>query len=173
MRRAWQVTQLVLLPTLVLGVALAIAPQRATLEVHVWLLAVLVLALAVLVSLAAVQAAHPRTPSPFAASLRRPQLGGASRPDALLRLERVATMAGSTAFDVHFRLRPAITALAGELLSSRRGIDLDHDPDRARAALGEDVWDLVRPDRPQPSERHDTGMGEDALDRVVTMLEHL
>ena len=171
MRRVWQVTQLMLLPTIVLGVALAVVPQRATLEVHVWLLAVL--ALALLVSLAVVQAVHPRTASPFAASLRRPHAAGESRPDALVRLERVMTMAGSTAFDVHFRLRPAITTLAGELLSSRRGIDLDHDPDRARAALGEDVWDLVRPDRPQPSARHGAGIREDALDRVVTTLEHL
>ena len=171
MRRVWQVTQLMLLPTIVLGVALAVVPQRATLEVHVWLL--VVLALALLVSLAVVQAAHPRTPSPFAASLRRPQPAGESRPDALVHLERVMTMAGSTAFDVHFRLRPAITTLAGELLSSRRGIDLDHDPDRARAALGEDVWDLVRPDRPQPSEWHGACIGEDALGRVVTTLEHL
>ena len=171
MRRAWQVTRLVLLPTIVLGVALAIAPQRATLEVHVWLL--VVLALALHVSLAVVHAAYARTPSPFVASLRRPPAPAEHRPDALLRLERVMSMAGSTAFDVHFRLRPTITALASELLSSRRGIDLDHEPDRARAALGEDVWDLVRPDRPQPSEPHDTGMGEDALDSVVTTLEHI
>ena len=171
MRRARWVTQLVLLPTIVLGVALAVAPQRATLEVHVWLL--VVLALALLVSLAVVQAAHPRTPSPFAASLRRPPAAAEHRPDALVRLERVMSMAGSTAFDVHYRLRPAITALAAELLSARRGIDLDRDPERARAALGEDVWDLVRPDRPQPPERHDAGIGEDALDRVVTTLEHL
>ena len=66
-------------------------------------------------------------------------------------------MAGSAAFDVHFRLRPVIAELAAELLSSRRGIDLERDPERAHAVLGDDVWELVRPDRPQPAERHGSG----------------
>ena len=44
MRRAWSVIQLVLLPSLALVVALLIAPQRATLAIHVWLLIVLGLA---------------------------------------------------------------------------------------------------------------------------------
>ena len=82
-------------------------------------------------------------------------------------------MAGSAAFDVHFRLRPVIAELAAELLSSRRGIDLERDPDRAHAALGDDVWELVRPDRPQPAERHGSGIDEAQLGRVVTALERV
>ncbi len=170
MRRAWQVTQLLLLPTIALAAALALAPQRATLAVHVWLLVILVLA--VLAFLAIVQAAYPRTPSAFAAALRRPPVV-AARPAALARLEREVSMAGSAAFDVHYRLRPAVAELAAELLSARRGIDLGHDPERARAVLGDDAWDLVRPDRPQPSERHGAGIDEASLDRVVTALEHV
>ena len=79
--------------------------------------------------LAAVHTAFPRTPSAFTASLRRPQVA-AERPGALLRLEREASMAGTSAFDVHYRLRPTVTELAAELLSARRGIDLEQ---RARA----------------------------------------
>ena len=170
MRRVWPTIRLVLLPTIGLGIALALAPARATLEVHVWLL--VVLGLGLLAFLVAAQAAYPRTHSPFTASLRRPQVAG-QRPGALLRLEREASMAGSAAFDVHFRLRPTITGLAAELLSARRGIDLAQDPERAHAVLGDDAWDLVRPDRPQPSERHGAGIDEATLDRVVTALERV
>jgi hypothetical protein len=170
MRRAWRVIQLVLLPSLGLVVALLIAPQRATLAIHVWLL--IVLGLAFLVFLRLIQALYPQTPSAFDGSLRRQQ-PVAERPGSLSRLEREVSMAGSAAFDVHFRLRPVIAELATELLSSRRGIDLERDPDRAHAALGDDVWELVRPDRPQPTERHGSGIDEAQLGRVVAALERV
>ena len=83
-------------------------------------------------------------------------------------------MAARPAFDVHFRLRPMITELAAELLSSRRGIDLERDPERAQALLGDDVWELVRPDRPQPAERHGPGHRRARRSsRVVTALERV
>ena len=82
-------------------------------------------------------------------------------------------MAGSAAFDVHFRLRPAITDLATELLSARRGIDLERSPEQARVALGDDVWEIVRPDRAPPAERHGSGIDEAQLERVVTGLERV
>jgi hypothetical protein len=168
MRRAWQVGQLFLLPSVVLLVAVLIAPQRATLAIHVWLLVVLGLAFIAFMRLA--QLLYPHTPSPFDGSLRRAQRS-TERPGSLSRLEREVSMAGSAAFDVHFRLRPVITELAAELLSSRRGIDLARDPERAQAALGEEVWEIVRPDRPQPAERHGSGIDEARLGRVVTALE--
>ena len=170
MRRAWSVIQLVLLPSLGLVVALLIAPQRATLAIHVWLL--IVLGIAFLAFMRLVQALYPRIPSPFDGSLRRQQ-PSAERPGSLSRLEREVSMAGSAAFDVHFRLRPVVTELAAELLSSRRGIELERDPDRAHAALGDDVWELVRPDRLPPDERHGSGIDEAQLGRVVTALERV
>ena len=170
MRRAWRVTELVLLPTIGLAVAVGLAPHRAALEVHVWLL--VVLALALLAFMRIVRATYPRAPSPFTVSLRRPHVA-AERPGALQKLEREVSMAGTAAFDVHYRLRPVIAELATELLSSRRGIDLERDPDRARAALGDDVWELVRPARPQPNERHGSGIDEAQLGRVVTALERV
>ena len=170
MRRAWSVIELILLPSLALVAALLIAPQRATLAIHIWLL--IVLALAVLAFMRLVQALYPRVPSPFDGSLHRRQ-PAAERPGSLSRLEREVSMAGSAAFDVHFRLRPVIAELATELLSSRRGIDLERDPDRAHAALGDDVWELVRPDRTQPTERHGSGIDEAQLGRVVTALERV
>jgi len=170
MRTVWRVTELLLVPSLALVVALLLAPQRAALAIHVWLL--LVLGLAFLAFMRLVQELYPHVPSPFDGSLRRRQVS-AERPGSLSRLEREVSMAGSAAFDVHFRLRPVITELATELLSSRRGIDLESDPERAHEALGDDVWEIVRPERPQPAERHGAGIDEDELGRVVTALERV
>jgi hypothetical protein len=170
MRPTRRAVELVLLPTIGLAVAVALAPDRWALEVHVWLL--VVLGLAFLAFLGIVRAAYASGASPFAASLRQPRVA-VERPTALVRLEREVSMAGTAAFDVHFRLRPALVELTAELLSSRRGIDLERDPDRAHAVLGDDAWELVRPDRPQPPERHGAGISEAELDRVVTALEHV
>ena len=82
-------------------------------------------------------------------------------------------MANAAAFDVHYRLRPTVTELAAELLSAGRGIDLERQPERARAVLGDDTWEIVRPDRPQPAERHGEGIAEETLERVVTALERV
>jgi hypothetical protein len=170
MRRGRTVAELLALPTIGLGVALALAPDRARLETHIWLLVVLGLALLAFVGV--VRSGYPSTPSPFAASLRQRHLS-VERPGSLVRLEREVSMAGSAAFDVHYRLRPALVALAAGLLSSRRGIDLEREPDRAQAVLGDDVWELVRPDRPQPAERLGAGIDPAQLDRVVTALERV
>jgi hypothetical protein len=170
MRRAWRVAELLALPTIGLGLALALAPDRAELEVHVWLL--VVLGLALLAFTAAVRSAYPSKPSPFAASLRQPRVA-VERPGALVRLEREVSMAGSAAFDVHYRLRPKLIELAAGLLSSRRGIDLEREPQRAQLALGDEAWELVRPDRPQPAQRLGAGIDPAHLERVVSALEQV
>jgi hypothetical protein len=170
MRRALRVAELLVVPTIALAVAVGLAPNRATFEVHLWLLAVLVLAL--LAFMRVVAATYARRPSPFEASLV-PASTPAERPPGLTRLEREVSMARSSAFDLHARLRPTVVELAAELLSGRRGIDLERDPARARAVLGDDAWELVRPDRPAPADRHAPGIPDDDLLRIVTALEHV
>jgi hypothetical protein len=170
LRRAWLVGRLLLFPTIALGVALAIAPSRAALEVHVWLL--VVLAFALLAFLGVVAGAYARGPSPFDASLvRHPE--PLQRPSSLARLEREVSMAGTAAFDVHFRLRPTVTELASELLFARRGIDMRRDPAAARAVLGDEAWALVEPDRQTPTDRHAAGIDEAEAERILTALERI
>ena len=170
MHRTRRVAELLAVPTIGLGVALALAPDRAELEVHLWLLAVLGLAL--LVFLGALRSAYPPAASAFTAGLTQPRTDS-ERPTALVRLEREISMAGSAAFDVHYRLRPALVELAAGLLASRRGIDLEREPERAEGALGDDVWELVRPDRPEPVNRHGAGIDAARLERVVSALERI
>lgn len=163
-----RVVELLALPTIALGVALVVAPDRARLAAHIWLLVVVGLGLLSLVR--AIGSAFPMTLSPFTASLRRPRVV-VERPAGLTRLERELSMAGTAEFDVHYRLRPALIELAGGLLASRRGIDLARDPERARAVLGDEAWELIRPDRPQPGERVGAGIDEARLGRVISTLE--
>lgn len=170
MRSAWRVAQLLALPTVGLAVAFALAPERGELEAHIWLLVVLGVSLVAL--LGVVHAAFPTAPSPFVASLTRPVVR-LERPASLAQLERGVAMAEASAFDLHYRLRPVLVELTGELLATRHGIDLQRDSGPAHAILGDDVWEIVRPDRPEPRERLADGISAETLARVITSLEHV
>jgi hypothetical protein len=82
------------------------------------------------------------------------------------------TLATGTAFDVHFRLRPLLAPLAAGILL-RRGVDPARRPDEARALLGPDLWELLRPDRPAPDDRTAAGISLVAVERMVDDLERL
>lgn len=170
MHIAWRLVQLLALPTVGLAVAFALAPDRGELAVHIWLLVVLGLSLAALLNV--VHAAFPSSPSPFVASLKRTGVS-VERPTSLTRIERGVAMAEASAFDVHYRLRPMLIELAGELLAARRGIDLKREPRPSHAVLGDEVWEIVRPDRPEPRERLGDGISADDLECVVTSLERV
>ena len=89
----------------------------------------------------------------------------------LAAVDRLLNLSVSSAEDEHVRLRPLVAGLAGQRLADHTGVRLDGDPAVAAAAVGPDVWELVRPDRPQPAERHGSGIDEARLGRVVTALE--
>lgn len=158
-------------PTAGLVAAVLLAPDRARLAVHVYLLVLTGIALAGLV--AAIRRAYAEAgPSRFELALRRrPARHG--RLAELARLEREVALASANAFDLHYRLRPVVREVAGGLLAARRGIDLDARPDAARAALGEDAWELARGDRPPPADRSGPGFAPERLLAVVAALEAL
>lgn len=159
------------LPTGAFVVALVLAPGRAELWGHVYLVVVLAVVLAVVVAL--IRAAHPQPQSStFEAALHRPPRSQERLPE-LAKLEREVTLAAASSFDLYYRLRPILRAIASGLLTTRRGIDLDHQPERARAALGEETWDLVRPDKEPPRDRHGPGVEPDQLRRLIDSVEAL
>ena len=102
---------------------------------------------------------------------RRPRRS-APRPATLERIERVVDAGRQTAGDVHVRVRPLLREITAPLLR-RRGVHLDSEPQRARALLGEELWEVVRHDRPRPRERRDPGLALTDLDRLVQRLERL
>lgn len=97
-------------------------------------------------ALALVVGARALLPSP-AHEDREPSGRGATpaeeRHVLLRRRVRTATRSGVGA---RAELRPVLRPLADDLLAARRGVDLDLDADRARALLGDELYDLVRPD---------------------------
>jgi hypothetical protein len=159
------------LPTIALGVVAALAPGRLALATHVWLL--VMCAIGLLAVLAALRRAYP-TPasSPLEDALERRPARDERLPE-LARLEREVTLGASSAYDLHYRLRPTLRETAAGLLVVRRGIALDREPERAREALGEETWTLVRPDRDPPEDRLGGGLDAAGLRVVVESLEAL
>ena len=171
MRRALRIARFPLFLTVVLAIVLLAAPGRAELAVHVYVLAVAAVGLGHL--LAALRAAlPPRRPSAFDAALNRRTHPGPRIPE-LERMEREVSLGLTTAFDLHYRLRPRVRGIAAELLAARRGIELDASPDAARRALGDDAWEIVRGDLEPPRERSAAGLDIASLRLAVDALEAL
>jgi len=169
MRRALALSRFPVLVTLALLLTLLVIPGRAEVALHVYVLVLAAFGLDAL--LRVLRSALPeRRPSVVDAALR-PRPRPATRIPELDRIEREVTLGQATAFDLHFRLRPTLRRIASELLQSRRGIDLDRDAAAARRALGDETWQLVRPDREPPEERFAPGLDLPALRNVVAALE--
>ena len=170
-RQALHLGRFPLLLTLALLAALVVAPARAELAVRVYVLVLAAFLLGHL--LARLRRTLPdRRPSPVDAALnRRPR--PVTRIPELEKLEREVTLGQATAFDLHFRLRPTLRRIASELLHARRGIDLDSNPEAARRTLGDETFELVRPDREPPPERFARGIDLVSLGRVIDSLEAL
>ena len=171
MIRAFRLGRFPVLVTLVLLVALAVAPGRTEVVVRVY---VLLLAAFVLVELLTrLRSSLPEQGiSPVDAALR-PRPPRVERVAELEKIEREVALGLTTSFDLHFRLRPTLRRIASELLRARRGIDLDGSPQAARRALGDETWELVRDDREPPLDRFGRGLELDSLRRVVVSLEAL
>jgi hypothetical protein len=89
----------------------------------------------------------------------------------LERIDRVLVLAAASGFDVHYRVRPLLRQLAVDRLA-RRGVDLDRQPDTARALLGDELWGLVRPDRRiSDEERIGRGLSTAEVGQLVDAVE--
>ena len=91
----------------------------------------------------------------------------------LATVERLLSLSVSSADDEHARLRPLVTDLARQRLADHTGVRLDGDPEAAAAAVGPEVWELVRPDRPVAPDRRARGIPVARLRRVVESLERI
>jgi hypothetical protein len=100
----------------------------------------------------------------------RARAGRRPPPDDLRRLEQALWFAGAREADLHLRLRPVLREVA-ELRLAGHGIALDGDEALARAALGPELWEVVRRDRPAPADPDAPGLSPAALHALVERLE--
>jgi hypothetical protein len=170
MRTAFRYAPLPVTLTFIAATLLLVLSGRTELILHVYVLALATFVLGHLIRTVRGSLPAGAGGSPFDAALRRRPRRPERLPE-LERFEREVALGLATAFDLHFRLRPSLRRTAGELLASRRGIELDADPDAARRALGNETWELVRPDREPPPDRFAPGLDVAALRRVVSTLE--
>jgi hypothetical protein len=161
--------RLLLLPTIALLVVAVLASGR--LEPAVRIYALVVCAVVLGLAVAGLRRTFPRAARPHRGRGGRGR--PAEQPRSLVQLENEATLGVADALDLHYRLRPHLRLVAAGLLEGRRGVALDDEPEAARRLLGEETWELVRPDRPVPSDRHAPGLAPDGLERIVLSLERL
>jgi hypothetical protein len=145
-------------------------PGRFELELDVYILVVGGLALFEVV--VATREAYPGARRSALAEALDREAPGPLRPPELERLERELTLGASTAFDLHYRLRPTLREIAGERLAGH-GLKLDGGGAAVEEALGDELWELVRPDREPPARRFASGISPAAAQRVVERLEAL
>ena len=169
-----------LLAGVVLGTAIAAAglvvarvvePGWEALELDVFVL--VVGALTVFAAVLATRQACPLGAGSVLAEALEDEPRQPVRPQELERTERLLAIAATTAFDLHVRLRPILRNVAEQRLADRQGLRLDSGDPRVEEALGEELWELVRPDREAPERRFAPGLERAAMRRVIERLESI
>ena len=100
-------------------------------------------------------------------------IASAAYAEAVVLLETALELGIADATHAHRRLLPLLRAAATARLASRRGVELDRRPEAAEALLGEDVWELLRPDRPAPADRHGPGVPREQVAAAIERVESL
>lgn len=150
---------------------LVLRPGAWQLALDAWLLALGAVALAAAV--AATKAGVPGVEeSPFDRRRRR-RAEPPERLAELARVEREVALGTSTAFDAHYRLRPLLRDVAEHRLATRRGLSLDRGGDAVREVLGEEAWQLVRPDRKRPEHHFAPGAKLADVRAAIEALERI
>ena len=81
------------------------------------------------------------------------------------RVQREVTLSMTSAYDLHHRLLPELREIARTRLE-RRGLSF------AQEHLGR-WWDLLRPDRPAPEDRHGPGASLADIGTAIARLEQV
>jgi hypothetical protein len=103
----------------------------------------------------------------------RPERSESSRLPELARIEREVVLATGSGFDQQMRVGPLLRDVTGHRLWTQRGIELENEPERAREALGPEIWALVRPGPPDPNSRWRQALSLAELERAVDAIEKI
>ena len=155
----------------VLVVLLAIPDVPTSRALAIWVVVVAAFLLVVVIRHSRANAG-PKPARRFEAALRERKTA-TSQPEELVRMERELVLGSADAEHAHRRLLPLLRATAAARIAARHGFELERRPDAARALLGADAWELLRPDRPEPSDRHDAGIPQAQIAAVIARIEAL
>jgi len=153
----------VVVATAGLVVALGLRPVPVREIVAAYVLALAAIALLALTRLARTEEEWERTASELERALA-PRAIVRTRPADLIRTERDLTLASVSGGELHVRLLPQLREVAAARLAAGGSGDLAH----ARGLLGDDAWELLRPDRPAPVDRSAPGL---PLRRIAFLLD--
>lgn len=120
-----------------------VLPARAALALH-WYLVVIG---AIVVS-AAIRALTVRYPVLWLSSFNPASRSRAMSPEIPARLRKIDRLVSRSRWDpvgFHLELRPILRAIAAQRLATYRTIDMESNPEAARAVLGERVWAFLIP----------------------------
>jgi hypothetical protein len=95
------------------------------------------------------------------------------RPPQLVRLEREITLGSANAANLEERLLPILREAAAARLAARHNVVLERRPEAARRLLGDEAWELLRPDRAETPSRTAGGLPLRRLRRLIATLEEL
>lgn len=155
----------------VLVALLAIRKLSTTRAIAIWVVVAAALVLVAIIRHSR-ERGGPEPASRFEQALRG-RKPAASQPEELLRMDRVLVLGSADADHAHRQLLPLLRATAAARLAARHGLELERRPEEARALLGDDVWELLRPDRPEPKNRHGPGVPHERVAAVIERVESL
>jgi hypothetical protein len=105
---------------------------------------------------------------------RRGPAPPASRPAQLVSLERLVVSSGANgAVHAHAYLRPRLIEIVSHRLAAHGRTLNRMSVAVGRELLGDRLWDLVRPGRPFPDDRHGPGVSSVELEAMLEVLERL
>ena len=113
----------------------------------------------------------PASPSLLDEALARMRPRASRAPE--IALERDVRLSSANAFHFHARLRPVLRSFAAHRLRSRYGVELDHEPARARELVPARAWEVIDPHRPPPENRLGPGPTTREIAAVVDELESI
>ena len=171
MRLAWRLARSVLVATVVLGVLLFVPGVSTARALAIWIVVVAALVLVSLIRHSR-EDEDPAPASRFEQALRE-RKPAASQPEELLRMDRELVLGSADADHAQRRLLPLLRSVAAARISARYGFELERRPEAARELLGEDVWELLRPDRPDPEDRRGPGVPSKRIVAVIERVESL
>jgi hypothetical protein len=157
--------------TAVLVILLSVSKLSTSRALAIWVVLLTGLILLVLLRYSR-EFGGPEPVSRFEQALHRRE-HAARQPEELLRMDRELVLGSADADHAQRRLLPLLRATAAARISTRHGFELERRPEAARALLGEEAWELLRPDRPAPEDRHGPGVPRKSIVAVIERVESL